>query len=61
MSLFSRSVLFLRYQTVYFFARMRGGDVAQAATSARSVVMRKIGKMIDTRTQVLAKQICVNC
>ena len=53
--------LSLRYWLLYYFARMRGRDVTGADVSARSVAMRKIGKMIDARTQTLAKQICVNC
>ena len=61
MSFFSRSMLSLGYRLVYFFARLRGTDADGATFAARRVAMKKVGKMIDTRTQTMARHICSNC
>ena len=60
MSSFSRNILFVRYRFVYYFARLCGKDVADATVSARCVLVDKINKVINTRTQSLAKYICTN-
>ena len=60
MSLFSRGVLFFWYRAVYCFARLRGSGAADADVSARCVALRRVGRVIDARTQVLARQIFAN-
>ncbi len=60
MSLFSRGVLFFWYRVVYCFARLRGSGAADADVSARCVALRRVGRVIDARTQVLARQIFAN-
>ena len=61
MSPLSREALSLWYRLIYFFSRVRGVDNDEAIYSARRTAMKKVGKMIDARTQVLAQRICSNC
>ena len=46
---------------MYFFIRLRGTNADKAASVARGITMKKVGKIIDARTQLLAKNICSNC
>ena len=61
MILFSRGVLVFWYKVVYCFARLRGAGAADASFSARCVAMRRVGRPIDVRTQLLVKRIFANC
>ena len=58
---FLHTALLVRYKLVYFFERLRGKDVEGASLLARCAAMRRIGRVVDARTQMLAKNICANC
>lgn len=58
MSSFARGILSVRYQVVYYFARLCGKSSDDATVSARCILTHAITKAINTRTQSLARRIC---
>ena len=60
MSSFFRGVLIVRYRFVYYFARLCGKGVVDATISARCMLTHEIIKVVNARTQSLAKHICTN-
>ena len=59
--IFSRAVCFHWGIGWCIFCPITGTDANGAIFAARRVAMKKVGKMIDTRTQTMARHICSNC